>query len=160
MYQHYFTQIDKCAVDLPYFKFSTCTSVEHLKLVIYFLLISLPPNCCTAIATLVQGEMYSELHVHSLQVPTDFISHIIMGSRVCSPYVGMAQFQDDSSNQCISIFTVISSPGNKCQCIKVHKAVYRACPSLQYSNSNKVANLKRSKVRIVHLLSSSNSLAP
>ena len=28
-------------------------------------------------------------------------------------YVGMAQFQDGSSNQCISVLMVISSPGNK-----------------------------------------------
>ena len=35
------------------------------------------------------------------------------GLTVASPYVGMARFQDGGSNQCISVFTAISSPGNK-----------------------------------------------
>ena len=36
------------------------------------------------------------------------------GLAVVSPYVGMAQFQNGGSNQCISVFTAISSPGSKC----------------------------------------------
>ena len=35
------------------------------------------------------------------------------GLAVASPYVGMGQFQNDGSNQCISVYTAISSPGNK-----------------------------------------------
>ena len=35
------------------------------------------------------------------------------GLAIASPYVGMARFQDGGSNQCISVFTAISSPGNK-----------------------------------------------
>ena len=35
------------------------------------------------------------------------------GLAVASPYVGMARFQDGGSNQCISVFTAISSPENK-----------------------------------------------
>ena len=35
------------------------------------------------------------------------------GLAVASPYVGMARFQDGGSNQCISVFMAISSPGNK-----------------------------------------------
>ena len=34
------------------------------------------------------------------------------GLAVASPYVGMARFQDGGSNQCISIFTAISSLGS------------------------------------------------
>ena len=47
-------------------------------------------------------------------------------------HVEMAQFQDGGSNQCISIYTqVILSLGNKCAHLKVHRAAYRAYPSLQ-----------------------------
>ena len=42
----------------------------------------------------------------------------------------MARFQDGGSNQCTSVFTVISSPGNKYLHLKVHRAAYRTCPSL------------------------------
>ena len=35
------------------------------------------------------------------------------GLAVASPYVGMARIQDGGSNQCISVFTAISSPENK-----------------------------------------------
>ena len=38
---------------------------------------------------------------------------LIYGLAVASPYVGMARFQDGGSNQCISVFTAISSPENK-----------------------------------------------
>ena len=40
--------------------------------------------------------------------------HYIMGLRQHSPYVGMTRFQNGSSNQCISVYTVILSSGNKC----------------------------------------------
>ena len=36
------------------------------------------------------------------------------GLAIASPYVVMAWKQDGGSNQCISVFTAISSPGNKC----------------------------------------------
>ena len=39
---------------------------------------------------------------------------------------GVAQKQDSGSNQCacISVYTTISSPGNKCLHLKVHRAAY------------------------------------
>ena len=58
----------------------------------------------------------------------------IMGSGQCSPYVGMTQIQDSSSNQCISIYTAILSPGNKCQHLKALKyaaPVYSSTKSVQ-----------------------------
>ena len=39
--------------------------------------------------------------------------NLYYGLAVASPYVGMARFQDGGSNQCISVFMAISSPGNK-----------------------------------------------
>ena len=42
-----------------------------------------------------------------------------------------ARKQDGGSNQCISVYTTISSLGNKCSHLKVHRAAYRTCPSLQ-----------------------------
>ena len=36
--------------------------------------------------------------------------------------IGMARFQNGGSNHCISVFTAISSPGSKCQRLKVHRA--------------------------------------
>ena len=55
--------------------------------------------------------------------------HFPSWEQVASPYVGMVRFQDGSSNQCISVFTAISSPRN--YRLKVYWAAYRACPSLQ-----------------------------
>ena len=71
-----------------------------------------------------------------------------MDSRQHSPNVGMARFQDGSSNQCISFYMAISSPGNKYQFLKLHRAAYKSAPVCS-SNSNysKVANLKRLKIR-------------
>ena len=53
------------------------------------------------------------------------------GLAVASPYVGMAGKQDGGSNQCISVFTVISSPENKCYRLKLHRAANGARLSLQ-----------------------------
>ena len=49
---------------------------------------------------------------HILQ-PGNTLLRVYYGLAVASPYVGMARFQDGGSNQCISVFTAISSPGNK-----------------------------------------------
>ena len=56
---------------------------------------------------------------------------IYYGLTVASPYVGMARKQDGGSNRCINVYMVISSLGNKCSHLKVHRAAYRACSSLQ-----------------------------
>ena len=65
-----------------------------------------------------------------------YTGRCIMGSRQRSPYVGMTRKQDGGFNQCISIYTAILSPGNKCQHLKAFKAAYfyyflLCCPSLQ-----------------------------
>ena len=49
----------------------------------------------------------------TLQVMLSLVSHWYYGLMVTSPYIGMARKQDGGSNQCISVFMAISSPGNK-----------------------------------------------
>ena len=62
----------------------------------------------------------------------------------------MNQKQDGGFNQCISVYIVISSPGNK----KHLKQLIYAAPVYNSTKSvnSKVAYLKRSKFRIVQLL--------
>ena len=43
-------------------------------------------------------------------------------------YVGIADFQDGGSNNVYSVYTAI---WNKCSRLRVHRASYIACPSLQ-----------------------------
>ena len=63
---------------------------------------------------------------------------VYYGLAVASPYVGMTQKQDGSSNQCISVYTAILSPGNKMlTSIKALKAAY-AAPCSLYSSTNMV----------------------
>ena len=52
--------------------------------------------------------------VKSIKHTNSCIDDNYYGLTVASTYVGIAPKQDGSSNQCISIFTAISSPGNKC----------------------------------------------
>ena len=44
----------------------------------------------------------------------------------CSTTVGMTRKQDGGSNECISVYTAILSPGSKCQRLKALKAAYAA----------------------------------
>ena len=56
--------------------------------------------------------------------------HIFYGlSHGSKPIFRDGPKQDGGSNQCISIYTVISSP--ECSHLKVHRASYKACPILQ-----------------------------
>ena len=85
------------------------------------------------------------------------------GLALVSPYVGMTRFQNGSSNQCISMYMAILSLGNKCSCLKYIEQLIEPSQSAVViatcSNYFKVANFKQSKVKIVHLLLSSASLA-
>ena len=53
------------------------------------------------------------MNIHTHETKTGILKCFwsYYGLAVASPYVGMARKQDSGSNQCISIYTAISSPG-------------------------------------------------
>ena len=75
----------------------------------------------------------------------------------CLLCVGMIRFQDGGSNQCISVYTAIFITGKHPAASKSTGSSLYTLPqytvALRLSKSNsKMAYLKRSKSRIVHLL--------
>ena len=73
----------------------------------------------------------SKLFTDSYRACCVFMYKMWARSSVAHNYVGMARKKDGGSNQCINVYTAISSLGNKCSRLKVHQAAYRAGPSLQ-----------------------------
>ena len=52
---------------------------------------------------------------HTYAIPSGKVTpSAYYGLAVASPYVEMTRKQDDGSNQCISVYMAILSPGNKC----------------------------------------------
>ena len=73
---------------------------------------------CMYVCLAIVCSVYIFIYVHHVQVYV-LMAHVS---------VGMARKQDVGS---ISIYTAISSQGSKILPSKIHRSVYRACPSLQ-----------------------------
>ena len=119
-----FTQLVTSGGQLPYnaLLYSQSTSIYSLIVncdVTNLLLELLDPFTCSWVGCL---ELLLKLlllscHLlflcHKLWIDNMQCVYMYYGLAVAGPYVGMARFQDGSFNQCISVFTAISSPGNK-----------------------------------------------
>ena len=66
------------------------------------------------IANKLQTSFKLSLVIWTLRMNTQITDTYCYGLAVASSYVGMARKQDGGSNQCISVFTAISSLRNKC----------------------------------------------